>query len=75
MHKTEDIYTDVSKNIETKFDPSNYKLWRRLPQGKKKEVIALIKDVLGGKVVTKFVGLRPNMHSSVTYEDCNDKNK
>lgn len=42
---------------------------------RKKKVIALIKDELGGKVVTTFVGLRPNMHSSVTYEDCNDKNK
>ena len=41
----------------------------------KKKVIALIKDELGGKVVTTFVGLRPNMHSSVTYDDCNDKNK
>ena len=33
--KTDDIYKDISEDIETKFDTSNYELDRRLPKRKK----------------------------------------
>ena len=26
LHKTEDIYVDIAKGVETKFDTSNYEL-------------------------------------------------
>ena len=35
--KTEDIYVDIEKDIETRFDISNYKLDRPLPRRKNKK--------------------------------------
>ena len=32
--KTEDIFIDIQKDVETRFDASNYKLDRPLPKGK-----------------------------------------
>ena len=54
--KTDDIYKDIEKDVETRFDTSNYELDRLLPKGKTK-IIELMKDELGRKVMTKFVGL------------------
>ena len=34
--KTDDIYKDISEDIEIRFDTSNYQLDRPLPKGKKK---------------------------------------
>ena len=42
--KSKDIYSDIAKDVETKFDTSNYELDRPLHKGKSKEVIGLIKD-------------------------------
>ena len=44
--------------METRFDTSNYESDRPLPKRKNKKVIRLMKDELGGKIITKFVGLR-----------------
>ena len=38
MHKTDNIYKDISEGTETRFDTSNYKLDRPLGRGKKKIV-------------------------------------
>ena len=35
--KTEDIYKDITKDIETRFDTSNYELERPLPKRKIKK--------------------------------------
>ena len=32
--KTEDIYVEIAKDIEAKFDTSNYKIGKLLPKGK-----------------------------------------
>ena len=58
--RTDDIYKDIPKYIETRFDTSNYKLEcnsieRPLPKGKSKKVIGLMKNGLGRKITTKFV--------------------
>ena len=37
--KTEDLYTDITKDVDTRFDTSNYELDRPLPNGKNKNVI------------------------------------
>ena len=55
--KTEDIYKDISEIVETRFHTSNYELDRPLSKGKYKKVIELMKNKLGRKLVTKFVGL------------------
>ena len=36
LHKIEDIYVDTAKNVETRFDTSNYVLGRPLPKETKK---------------------------------------
>ena len=56
--KTEDIYKDIAEDIETRFGTSNCKLNKNLLKGKNKKVIGLMKDELGGKIMTSFVGLR-----------------
>ena len=35
--KTEDNYVDTAKDVETRFDVSNYELHRPLPKGNKKK--------------------------------------
>ena len=63
--ETEDFYEDVAKDVEKWFDTSNYpsNINRPLPKGKNKKVIALMKDELGGKIMTEFVALRPKTYS------------
>ena len=53
--KTEDFYKDVANDVERRFDTSNYEVDRPLPTGKNKKVIGLMKDELGGRIITKFV--------------------
>ena len=52
------IYKDITEDVETRFDTSNYEIDRPLPKGKNKKVSGLMKDKLGGKIMIKFVGLR-----------------
>ena len=42
--KTEDIYSDISKGIETRFDTSNLVLDRPLTKGKNESVKGFMKD-------------------------------
>ena len=56
--KTDDIYKVIAEDVKTMFDTSNYELDRLVPKGKNKKNIGLIKDELGGKIMTKFAGLR-----------------
>ena len=67
MHiKTEDFYKDVANDIEKRFNTSNYEVNRPLRTGKNKKVIRLMKDELGGKIMTEFVALRPKTYSYLT---------
>ena len=61
--KAYDIYKDITEDVETRFDTSNYNLERPLLKGKNEKVIGLMKDELGGKVMTKFFGLRAKTYS------------
>ena len=55
--KTNDFYEDIANDVENRFDTSNYEVNRPLPTGKNKKVIGLMKDELGGKIITEFVTL------------------
>ena len=57
--KTNDFYEDIASDIENRFDTSNYEVNRPLPTGKNKKVIGLMKDELGGKIITEFATVRP----------------
>ena len=39
LHKTVGIYIDVVKDVESRFDTSNYELDRPLPKGKNYNVL------------------------------------
>ena len=64
--KTEDFYNDIANDVEKRFDTSNYEVDRSLPTGKNKKVIGLLKDELGGRIITEFVTLRPKTYSYLT---------
>ena len=71
--KTEDFYQDIAIDVEKRFDTSNYGVDRPLPTGKNKKVIGLMKDELGGKIITEFVALRPKTYSYLTDDYKEDK--
>ena len=72
--KTEDFYKDIANDAEKRFDTSNYEVDRPLSTGKNNEVIGLMKDALGGRVITEFVALRPKTYSYLT-DDCKEDKK
>ena len=76
--KTDDIYKDILEDFETRFDSSNYDLEcnsidRPFPKGKTKKVIGLMKDELGRKIMTKFVGLRAKTYSYLIDDSSEDE--
>ena len=64
--KTKDFYKDISQYVNKRFDTSNYTFDRPLPTGINKKVIGLMKDELGGDIITEFVALRPKAYSYIT---------
>ena len=58
--KTEDVYKDISNDVEKWFDTSNYDedKKRPLPTGKNKRIVCPFKDKLGGKIMKEFAALR-----------------
>ena len=53
--KTNDFYKDICDDVDNRFDASNYEVTRPLPIGKNKKVIRLMKDELGGEIITEFI--------------------
>ena len=64
--KTKDFYKDISQDVNKRFDTSNYTFDRPLPTGINKKVIGLMKDDLGGDIITEFVALIPKAYSYIT---------
>ena len=71
--KTNDFYKDIANDVENRFDTSNYEVKRPLQIEKNKKVIGLMKDELGGKIITEFVTLRPKTYSYLTEDGKEDK--
>ena len=71
--KTNDFYKDISDDVDNRFDTSNYEVQRPLPIGKSKKFIGLMKDELGGEIITEFIALRPKTYSYLTDNDKIDK--
>ena len=63
--KTKDFYKDISQDILSNFDTSDYPLEHPsgIPTGINKKVIGMFKDEVSGKQITHFVGLRPKLYS------------
>ena len=55
--KTEDFYEDIANDVEARFDTSGYSKtdFRLLPISLNKKVIGLMKDELGGKIMTEIL--------------------
>ena len=73
--KTEDFYEDIANDVEARFDTSGYSKTdiRLPPNGLNKTVIGLMKDELGGKIMTEFVAMRPNLYSYKKLDGSEDK--
>ena len=71
--KTTDFYKDISSDVDKRFDTSNYEIDRPLPTKNNKKVIGLMKDELGGKIITELVTLRPKTYSYLTNDGREDK--
>ena len=71
--KTEDFYEDIADDVPARFDTSGYCPNRPLPVGLNKKVIGLMKDELGGKIMTEFVALRPKFYSYKKLDGLEDK--
>ena len=69
--KTKDFYKDISFDILTKFDTSDYPPNHPsgILTGANKKVIGMFKDEVAGKQITHFVGLRPKIYSFKIEED------
>ena len=74
MHiKTNYFYKDISDDVDNRFDTSKYEVKRPLPIGKNKKVIGVMKDELGGEIITEFIALRPKTYSYLSDNDKIDK--
>ena len=72
---TEDFYEDISDDVKTWFDTSNYdKIDKRpLHTGMNKKVIGLFKDGLGGRIMKEFCVLRAKTYGYLMDDDSEKK--
>ena len=72
---TDDFYKDISKDIKTKFDTSDYPPSHPsgILTGVNKKVIGMFKDEVAGRQITHFVGLRPKLYSFKVEESSTTK--
>ena len=70
--RTKDFYADIADDVPMRFDTSGY-CDHHLPIGLNKKVIGLMKDELGGAIMTEFVTLRPKLYSFRKLDGGEDK--
>ena len=71
--KTEDFHADITDDVSTRLYTSGYSGNRPLPIGMNKKVIRLMRDELGGAIMTEFVALRPKLYSFRQLDGSEDK--
>ena len=73
--ETKDFYRDISSDVSSKFDTSNYP--KNHPSGiltgVNKKVIGMFKDEAAGKQIAEFVGLRAKLYSYRVEESYEEK--
>ena len=69
--KTNYIFKDIAEDVETRFDISNYELDHCLKE-KNRNVIELIKEEFGGKIIIKFEGFRAQIYTYLIDDDSED---
>ena len=71
--KTDDIYKDIAKTVETRFDTSNFEIDRPLPKGKNIKVTGRMKNELVEQIMKEFAGLRTKAYSYLKENNDEDK--
>ena len=71
--KADGVYKDITEDVETRFDTSNFEIDRPLPKEKKKKIIGLMKNKLDGQIIEEFFVLRAKIYSYL--KDNNDEDK
>ena len=60
------MFMKILQMMLTNFDKSDYEVERPLQLENNEKEIGLIKDKLGGKIMTEFIGFRPKTYSCLT---------
>ena len=71
--KTKDFYADIADDVPMRFDTSGYCSNHPIPIGLNKKAIGLMKDELGGAIMTELVALRPKLCSYRKLDGAEDK--
>ena len=71
--KTEDFYSEIAEDVKARFDTSRFTEPRPLPIGPNKKGIGLMKDGMGGKIMTGFAVLRPKSYAYRKLDNKDDK--
>ena len=63
--ETQDFYKDISLDVKTYFDTSNFQKNHPsgIETGVNKKVIGMFKDEAGGEIISEFVGLRSKSYA------------
>ena len=63
--ETKDFYKDISNDVASKFDTSNFSENHKsgIPTGCNKKVLGMFKDEAGVEIIDEFVGLRAKLYS------------
>ena len=69
-YEIEDFYKDISLDVEKMFDTSSFPKSHSsgIPTGKKKKVIGLFKEEMGGNILEEFCGLRSKCYATKMYD-------